>query len=343
MKCGSPDPQRLCYLQHMAESLLVTGASGFLGRNIVRGFVAGGHAVRGLVRSDASADFVRQIGAEPVRGDIMDRASLEAAMQGAAALVHAAADTHHGRATPQQMRTNIEGTQNVYAAARAAGIRRAVHISTEAVLMDGKPIVYADETWPIPQKSAGGYSRSKADAERVALAANGAGLEVIVMRPRFVWGRDDTTALPQLVAAARSGKLVWFDGGNYLTSTTHIANAVEGVRLCLEKGRGGEVYFVTDGEDIAFRPWITALLATQGIDLSKVKTMPRSLMKIIVAAGEVLASLTGGAISGPIDRQEYATVGNTVTLNIAKARRELGYEPVMTREQGLAELASMAA
>lgn len=327
----------------MTDILLVTGASGYLGRNIVREFLARGHKVRGLTRSNASSDLIRQLGAEPVRGDIMDRASLDAAMNGAIALVHAAADTDHGRPTTAQERTNLEGTRNVYDAARAAGVRRAVHISTEAVLVDGRPIVNADETWPIPEKLAGGYSRTKAGAERVALAANGNGMDVIVMRPRFVWGRDDTTALPQLVAAFNSGKLVWFDGGEYLTSTTHIANVVEGVRLCLEKGRGGEVYFVTDAEDIAFRPWVTALLATQGIDASGVKSVPRGLMNFIVNAGELLANLTGGALSGPLGRQEYATVGNTVTLNIAKARQELGYTPIIARTAGLAELKTESA
>ncbi len=213
-----------------------------------------------------------------------------------------------------------------------------MHISTEAVLLDGRPIVNADETWPIPENPSGAYSRTKAGAERIALASNGNGMDVIVMRPRFVWGRDDTTALPQLVTAAKSGKLVWFDGGDYLTSTTHIANVVEGVRLCLEKGRGGEVYFITDGEDIAFRPWVTALLATKGISESEVKSVRRGFMNIIVSAGELLANLTGGALSGPLGRQEYATVGNTVTLNIAKARKELGYVPVMSRAAGLSEL-----
>lgn len=327
----------------MQDIILVTGASGYLGRNILRDFVARGQKVRGLARSDASSDLIRQLGAEPVRGDIMDKASLKAAMQGAAALVHAAADTDHGRPTKAQEITNLEGTRNVYAAAHAAGIKRAVHISTEAVLVDGQPIINADETWPIPEKLAGGYSRTKAGAERAALAANGNGMSVIVMRPRFVWGRDDTTALPQLVAAMKTGKLVWFDGGDYLTSTTHIANVVEGVRLCLEKGLGGEVYFITDAGDIAFRPWVTALLATQGIDTSGVRSMPRSLMNFIVNAGEFLANLTGGVLSGPIGRQEYATVGNTVTLNITKACRELGYQPVMSRTEGLAELAAKPA
>ncbi|MEZ5946239.1 MAG: NAD-dependent epimerase/dehydratase family protein [Hyphomonas sp.] len=327
----------------MTDTLLITGASGYLGRNIVREFFARGYAVRGLARSDASADLIRQLGAEPVSGDVMDKASLEAAMQGAGMLVHAAADTNHGRTTRAQEQTNLEGTRNVYEAARAAGIKRAVHISTEAVLMDGKPIVNADETWPIPSKPAGGYSRTKAGAERIALAANGNGMEVIVMRPRFVWGRDDTTALPQLVAAAKSGKLAWFDGGTYLTSTTHIANVVEGVRLCLEKGRGGEIYFITDGDDVPFRQWITDLLATQGVDASGVKSVPRGLIGAVVSIGEFLGTLTGGAVAGPLGRQEYATVGNTVTLNIAKAQRELGYSPIITRAQGLAELQAQAA
>lgn len=326
----------------MTNTLLVTGASGYLGRNIVREFIERGHKVRGLTRSDASSDLIMRLGAEPVRGDIMDKASLEAAMRNVGALVHAAADTDHGRSTKEQELTNLKGTQNVYDAAHAAGVKRAVHISTEAVLMDGRPIVNADETWPIPEKPAGAYSRTKAGAERIALAANGNGMDVIVMRPRFVWGRDDTTALPQLITAAESGKLVWFDGGDYLTSTTHIANVVEGVRLCLEKGRGGEVYFITDGQDIAFRPWVTALLATKGISVSEVKSVRRGFMNFIVSAGELLANLTGGALNGPLGRQEYATVGNTVTLNIAKARKELGYEAVMSRAEGLAELGAAA-
>ena len=327
----------------MTDTILVTGASGYLGRNIVRDFVARGVAVRGLARSDSSAKAVEKLGAIPVRGDVMDVTSLRAAMEGVTSLIHAAADTNHGRTTKAQEQTNLQGTRNVYETAHAAGVKRAVHISTEAVLMDGRPIVNADETWPLPAKPAGGYSRTKGGAERIALAANGNGMDVVVVRPRFVWGRDDTSALPQLVEAAKAGRLAWFGGGTYLTSTTHIANVVEGVRLALEKGRGGEVYFLTDGDDVPFREWMTELLATQGVDTSSVKSVPRGVISFIVNTGELLAGLSGGAISGPLSKQEYATVGNTVTLNIDKARRELGYVPVMTRAEGLAELKALAA
>ena len=322
----------------MNQAILVTGASGYLGRNIAKALLAQGHEVRGLARSEASAAVVRSLGVTPVRGDLMDPASLRRAMQGVSWLVHAAADTNHGRSTKAQEETNLQGTRNVYDIAHASGVKRAVHISTEAVLMDGNPIVNADETWPLPTRPAGGYSRTKGAAERIALQSNGNGMDIIVMRPRFVWGRDDSTALPQLVAAAKSGKLSWIDGGTYLTSTTHIANVVEGVRLCLEKGRGGEIYFITDDDDVAFRPWISDLLGTQGVDVSRLKSVPRSLVSIVVNVGAFLELISGGVLSGPLGRQEYATIGNTVTLNISKAKSELDYKPVISRAEGLAEL-----
>ncbi|WIE41828.1 NAD-dependent epimerase/dehydratase family protein (plasmid) [Agrobacterium tumefaciens] len=99
-----------------------------------------------------------------------------------------------------------------------------IHLSTESVLATGKPLVNVDETMLLPLKPAGGYSRTKAVAERIALAANADDFAVVVLRPRFVWGRDDTTALPALTEAVKSGKFAWISGGTYLTSTTHIGN-----------------------------------------------------------------------------------------------------------------------
>ncbi len=92
-------------------------------------------------------------------------------------------------------------------------VRRAVHLSTESVLLDGGPLVNAEESWPLPARPVGGYSATKAQAEREALAASQARLDVVVVRPRFIWGRDDTTALPQLLKAVDSGKFAWIDGG----------------------------------------------------------------------------------------------------------------------------------
>ncbi len=321
----------------MDGTLFLTGGSGYIGRNLIRAAVARGLKVVALARSETSAARVSALGATPARGDILDAALLPNLMKGCRYLVHAAADTDHGLGSVAQARSNLEGTKAVFEAAKAAGITHAVQISTEAVLLEGRPLENANETLPMPSKPAGAYSRTKGEAERIALATAGGNFMVVAVRPRFVWGRDDTTALPALVDAAKSGKLQWIGGGRYLTSTTHVANACEGILLALEKGRSGEVYFVTDGEPVEFRAFVTRLLQTQSVAVPSA-SVPRWLVATAAYAGDALARMSGGRIKLPISYQEYATLGVPVTLDISKARRELGYAPIVSREQGLIEL-----
>ncbi len=321
----------------MQGPLFITGGSGYLGRNLIRAAKARGVEVVALARSEASAARVRELGATPARGDMLDADALPQLMKGCRALIHAAADTDHGFGSAAQDRANLEGTKTVFNAAKSAGIARVVQISTEAVLLDGRPLINATEATPMPARPAGAYSRTKAEAERIALSTAQEGFAVIVVRPRFVWGRDDTTALPALVDAAKSGKLQWIGGGRYPVSTTHIANACEGVLLALEKGRPGEVYFVTDGEPVEFRAFVTTLLETQGVKVPTA-SVPRWLVAATAQVGDTFARLTAGRVKAPISFQEYATLGVPVTLDISKARRELGYAPVISREQGFEEI-----
>jgi nucleoside-diphosphate-sugar epimerase len=114
------------------KCVFVTGGSGYVGRNLIRRLVADGFCVRALARSEASAGIVAALGADPMRSDILDRSNLESAMTGCEWLIHAAADTAHGAFAAHQHHTNLEGTRNVLNAARAAGIRRAVHVEKPA-------------------------------------------------------------------------------------------------------------------------------------------------------------------------------------------------------------------
>ena len=135
--------------------------------------------------------------------------------------------------------------------------------------MVGQPLINVDESAPLRPDSAALYSSSKAKAEQLVRAANGDGLETVVVRPRFVWGRGDTTLLPQIVEMVRSGRFRWVGGGRQLTATTHIDNTVEGLWLGATKAPAGGVYFVTDGEPVVFRDFLTQMLATQGVDDSR--------------------------------------------------------------------------
>ncbi|HTN59950.1 MAG TPA: NAD-dependent epimerase/dehydratase family protein [Devosia sp.] len=321
-----------------SEKLFITGGSGYVGRNLIRHFVAKGWQVIALARTEAAADRVAALGAEPRSGDLLS-ADLASAMAGCSMLVHAAADTDHGYGTAAQAETNVAGTGNILSAARQAGIARCVYISTESVLLDGQPLVNATERHPFPKHPAGSYSRTKAEAERLALSCNSDGFSVVAIRPRFVWGRDDTTALPHLLSAVKSGQFAWIDGGHYASSSTHIANLCAGVDLSLTGARGGEVYFITDGAPVEFRALITRLLATQGVDVPD-KTVPRRLLRAMAVVGDILARWSRGRVKLPITMQEFATSAVEVTLDITKARTELGYRPVMTIEQGMAELSA---
>jgi nucleoside-diphosphate-sugar epimerase len=120
--------------------------------------------------------------------------------------------------------------------------------------------VNVNETWPVPERPIGNYPSTKAEAEKRVLSVSSADFTTVVVRPRFIWGKGDTSLLPEIIDAVKAKRFAWFSGGRYLTSTCHVANCVEGMLLAAEKGRGGEAYFLTDGEPVVFRDFITELL-----------------------------------------------------------------------------------
>jgi len=319
------------------STVFVTGGSGFVGGALIRRLVADGHQVRALARSDTASATVTDLGAEPVCGDLSDPASLREACAGNELVFHAAAQTTRGGGRAAFVRGNVDGTRNVIAACRDSGVRRLVHVGTEAALMAGQPLVNIDETAPLRPDSAAHYSATKAMAEQAVRDANDEKLETVVVRPRFVWGRGDTTLLPELVGAVKSGRFGWIGGGRNLTDTTHIDNTVEGLVLGAERGRPGEAYFVTDGEPVEFRAFITAMLDTQGVP-APTREIPAGLARALTAAGEGLWRLLRLRSAPPLDYMSLWVSSQECTIDITRARTELGYAPVRSRAEGLAEL-----
>jgi nucleoside-diphosphate-sugar epimerase len=323
-------------------TVFVTGGSGFIGQRLIRRLVSEGNVVFALARSERTGKLLAELGAQPTAGDLSNRDSLEAGARECELAFHAAA--HLGEWGPRWEfeQVNVQGTRNVIDACRAAGVKRLVHVSTEAVLLAGEPLVNVDETAPLRPDSKSLYCATKAKAEQLVRDANGNGLETVCVRPRFVWGAGDNTVLPSVVAAVKAGKFAWIGGGQHLTATTHVDNTVEGLVLGASRGTPGGVYFVTDGEPVVFRDFVTKLLGTQGV-VAPDRSVPLAPAKRGAAMGEALWRVLPFKGSPPLTRMAVWVSSLETTIDISRARRELGYEPVRTREQGLDELLSEAA
>jgi nucleoside-diphosphate-sugar epimerase len=318
-------------------NVFVTGGSGFIGGRLIERLRTDGHTVRALARSSSAAERVRARGAEPVEGELADVEAMRAGAEGCELAFHAAATLGDWGRREDFERGNVQGTDNALRSCREAGVRRFVHVGTEAVLLAGKPLLDVDETAPLRVDSPALYSSTKARAEQAVLAANGDGFETVVVRPRFVWGAGDTTLLPVLAEMVRSGRFAWIGGGRHRTSITHVENTVEGLVLGATRGRPGNVYFVTDGPPVVFREFVGELLATQGIT-APTRSVPDPLAHMLASGGEAAWRLLPLPGHPPLTRFAYWVSAQECTIRIDKAREQLGYEPVTSIAEGLAEL-----
>ena len=316
--------------------IFVTGASGFVG-GAAAAHLAAEHEVAAMSRSEGSDAAISALGATPIRCDL-DTVSAKD-LEGVDAVIHSAAKVDAWGPMADFMRANVEGTDRLLAAAKQTGVKRFVHIGTEAALFRGQDMINLDETAPLALDSAFPYSRSKAHAEKAVVAANDpeAGFTTISIRPRFVWGPGDKTLLPALKAMAEAGQFMWIGGGLNKTSTTYIDNLVHAIELALTKGEGGEAYFVLDGPPVTFRPFVTAMADAAGVDLGD-RSVPGWLVR---GAAKVLAfiwRLFGLKGAPPIEPFTAGLMSRECTLNGDKAGMGLGYVPVVSREDGLAAL-----
>jgi len=315
----------------MKQTIFVTGASGFVGGAIVQALSKTAN-VTAMSRSKQSDAAIAALGATPIRCEL--GAVAKEHLLGCDVVIHCAAFVKQWGPREQFLKTNVEGTEQLLRVAREAGVKRFIHIGTEAALFHGQHMRDIDETYPYANDSPFLYSATKAAAEQRVLAANSDDFTTISIRPRFVWGPGDRTVLPVIVKMVRGGQFRWLDGGRARTSTTHIANLVHGVSLALTDGRGGNAYFVVDDGTTTLREFLTALLATQGVTPPDASTSA-STAQFLSAVIEAIWRLFGIRSDPPLTRFAAAMMSHDCTVSSDKAMRELGFEPVITRQQGL--------
>jgi nucleoside-diphosphate-sugar epimerase len=316
--------------------IFITGASGFVGGAFVKAY-AKTHDITAMSRSDKSDAAIRAQGATPIRAALGEVKTEQ--LKGFDAVVHCAAYVEEWGPWEDYWRVNVDGTKELLVAAKGADVKRFVHIGTEAALFHGQHMRNVDEHYPLSLNSPYPYARTKAHAEKAVREANdsSAGFTTIVVRPRFVWGPGDQTILPAVKAMVEKGQFAWIDGGRNKTSTTYIGNLTHAMNLALTKGNGGNAYFVLDGPPVVFREFMTKMLNAGGVTPGD-RAVPGWVVRTIAYLGETTYRALNIKSKPPLTRFTANIMSRDCILIDDKARKEMGYAPTVTVDQGLAAL-----
>ena len=309
----------------MTGPVLVTGGTGFLGRAIVERLLADGEHVKALARSESSAKALGELGAEPVRGDVLELDALAPAMQGCELVYHAAGANAFCVRDPSPMfEVNVRGSENVVRAAAQAEVERVIYTSSAATLGERKGTV-GDELSPHRGWFLSDYERSKFEAERAVLAAaDETGLEVVCVNPASVQGPGRATGSTRLLLDYLNGRLKAVVDSNL--SMVDIADCTTGHVLAASKGKPGERY-VLSGATLTVREGLALLGRLAGVE-EPMRTLPPSLTMAVATAVEAVAWIRRD--TPRICRELARTLTHGHAYDGSKATRELGlcYTPI---------------
>ena len=321
-------------------AVLVTGATGFVGGRLVAALASRDRRVRALTRRSTGFETLEASGAEVVRGDLSDPASRVRAPEGVSLVFHAAARVSDWGPREAFLAANVEGTRNLVAACRVAGVARLVHLSSLTVLglpRDGRLV---DEQTP-PARPAPGdfYTESKLEGETLVREAHGiGGLETTVLRPGAIWGPGDPNVVPRIVRLLRRGAMPYVGGGRNLVGLVHVENLVRGLLLAGSvPAAAGEVFHLTDGEEITAREAIDGIADALGVPRPRL-SIPFPVVLAVAALVEGTARAARLRRPPSLTRYGARFVACHARYDLAKARHSLGYEPAVSFSEGVAEL-----
>lgn len=312
--------------------IVVTGATGFLGGVAAREWARAGHEVTGLGRDPVRGAALERDGVKFVAADLLNPAAWEPALDGAEGVLHAAAlSTLWGR-WPEFYRQNVEVSAAVAGACAVRGVRL-VHISTPSVYNATGRTQAVPEDTPIGPKFDSLYAKSKFMAEQ---AVQQACPEACLLRPRGIYGPGDTSIVPRLVRALRTGRLPRLTRDEVHTELTHVRNVVHAAELALH-GRAAGVYNITDGQTIPL--WHTLDRLADRLKLPRPQRfVPPAVVEGGAALLEGLYALHPAQPEPPLTASSVRLLTRGMTLDLTRARERLGYAPVVTPEEGLTEV-----
>lgn len=315
----------------------VTGGSGFIGSHLITMLINDGIEVLAMARSEKSANTIKNLGAIPVSVDMADTQGLAEDLQGCSVIFHLASAAEFQKGYDYVYQINVTGTEKLIEASKKAKVPRFVYISTAAIILRGKAVYNVDESLEFSDHPKGNYCKTKSLAENIVVKNNSPEFETIIIRPPLVWGNGSVVKF--LVEARKENKLSWFNHGNYKIPISHVKNLCHAIILAYKKGKPGEMYYVIDKEHILFRDFMSDILATQRLEPPK-KNIDRRMALTLAHIIPVFWKLMGKKGFSPFNAELIHMQGTEYTISDEKARKELGYEDIISYKKGLDELRS---
>ena len=315
---------------------LVTGGGGFLGGAIVRQLLARGDTVRSVSRSRYP-----DLSCEQMQGDLAEPGVAERAVAGCEVVFHVAAKAGVAGRERDYVRANVEATQRILDACRAGGIGRLVYTSSPSVVFNGTDMEGVDESVPYPDHYLAAYPRTKAEAERRVLAANGPTLATVALRPHLIWGPGDNHLVPRILERGRAGRLRQIGQGKKVDSV-YIDNAAEAHLLAADRlapgaACAGKAYFISNGEPMPTWDLVNRILEAGGVPPVTRRVSPW-LAYAVGATLETVYGVLWPDAEPPMTRFVASELATSHWFDLGAARRDLCYVPRVSIEEGLLRL-----
>jgi nucleoside-diphosphate-sugar epimerase len=325
-------------LAAMPTICLITGATGFVGGHLVEGCAARGWDVRALVRPSSDTGLLQRHNATLVRGDLADAAAIRDALQGVEVVFHCAGKVGDWGPIEEYRAVNVEALRGLLDACGDRPLRRFVHFSSLGVYA-ARHHHGTDESEPLPAHHIDGYTQTKVEAEQLVWAYHREHkIPVVVLRPGFIYGPRDRTLMPKLVDNLRQRKFRYISGGKRALNCIYVGNLVEAALIAADKPEAvGQVYNLTDGEFVSKRRFIESIVNGLGLPHPPPVSVPLWLARIMAWWMEGQARKKNSPKPPRLTQARLKLFGLNLDFSIEKAKRELGYHPRWSFDQGMAE------
>ena len=318
------------------QKIVVTGGGGFVGSGLCRRLRQDGFEVVSIARQHY--EKLEALGVSQIAADIGGPVeNFMAALEGAFAVFHVAANTKMWGKEADFMRTNFTATENLLEACRRQGLKRFVYTSSPSVVADGTDLCGIDESYPYPERYEAFYPKTKALAEQLVLATTDPW--TVALRPHLIWGPGDTNLTRVVVERARSGALVQIGKGENLVDTSYIDDCVTAHMLALRAldsnpACRGKVYFISQGEPVKLWWWINELLVRYGVAPVK-KQVSAGVAGMLAWVLEFVARVDPRGKEPRLSKFLVHEMATSHYFSIKNAERDLGYRPTVSVAEGL--------